>query len=122
MDVKQEQSLKRLLKKLSALRATLKNDERNLLDNLVTSPKDEVSAHRWATFSANAGADEVGAHQLHTNVAHPASANAGADEVGAHQIHNDRGNPLGANAGADEVAAHSVTIVFDEDKEEYHLK
>ena len=29
MDTKQDQALKRLLKKLSALRATLKNDERD---------------------------------------------------------------------------------------------
>ena len=36
MDVKQDQAIKRLLKKLSALRATLKNDERKLLDQLVT--------------------------------------------------------------------------------------
>ena len=48
MDIKQDQAFKRLLKKLSALRATLKNDERSILDELVTgsagrsgSPLDE---------------------------------------------------------------------------------
>ena len=45
MDIKQDQAFKRLLKKLSALRATLKNDERSLLDEMVTGSADEVEAH-----------------------------------------------------------------------------
>jgi len=153
MDIKQEQSLKRLLKKLSALRATLKNDERMLLDDLVTNAKADVSAHvfkpasaeagadevgahslNWKPIlpTANSGADEVGAHQLHTTVAHPADANevgahqlhttvahpADANEVGAHQLHTTVAHPADAN----EVGAHSMTIVFDQDKEEYRIK
>jgi hypothetical protein len=42
---KQDQAFNRLLKKLSALRATLKGDERNLLDGLIIGPNDEVAAH-----------------------------------------------------------------------------
>ena len=42
----QDQALKRLLKKLSALRATLKSEERNLLDGLIIGSADEAAAHR----------------------------------------------------------------------------
>ena len=39
------QALKRLVKKLSALRATLRKDERALLDRLVIGEKSEVQGH-----------------------------------------------------------------------------
>jgi hypothetical protein len=44
MKTTQSQAAKRLFKKLSALRATLPNDERAILDSLVVF--DEVSAHK----------------------------------------------------------------------------
>ena len=46
---------KRLLKKLSALRATLKNDERKVLDQLVTGSANEVGAHQLNVNAANLG-------------------------------------------------------------------
>ena len=67
MDVKQDQAVKRLLKKLSALRATLKNDERSLLDQLVTGAANEVEAHRLSPKSPVASArdaNEVEAHSM----------------------------------------------------------
>jgi hypothetical protein len=157
MDVKQDQAIKRLLKKLSALRATLKNDERKLLDQLVIGSEDEVEAHSigWTPIIPNAssGADEVGAHALF-NKSNPAGADrsnpSDVNEVGAHALFNksnpagaDRSNPSDVNevgahalfnksnpAGADrsnpsdvnEVGAHFAKIVFDTDKEEYHIK
>ena len=53
MDPKQDQALKRLLKKLSALRATLKSDERTLLDGLITGAADEVGAHSMNVKAIN---------------------------------------------------------------------
>ena len=53
MDPKQDQAFKRLLKKLSALRATLKSDERALLDGLITGAADEVGAHSMNVKAVN---------------------------------------------------------------------
>jgi hypothetical protein len=70
MKITQGQAFKRLLKKLSAMRATLRNDEREILDEIVTG---EVEAHKLsvdraaskAAAKASAGkAAEVAAHKL----------------------------------------------------------
>jgi hypothetical protein len=46
---KQTQALKRLTKKLSAMRKTLRKDERDILDQLVVGgPAGEVQAHKIA--------------------------------------------------------------------------
>jgi hypothetical protein len=42
---KQAQAMERLLTKLSAIRKTLRGEERNLLDAMVLSAQPEVSAH-----------------------------------------------------------------------------
>ena len=138
MDIKQDQAFKRLLKKLSALRATLKNDERSLLDEMVTGPADEVEAHsmnnrphpRPASRPAGA-ADEVEAHSMN-NRPHPRPAGrpaGSADEVEAHSM-DARPHPR-PHPAADEVEAHSMKddrphpsrpwrgVACDPDKEEY---
>ncbi len=46
MDTKKTQTLKRLLKKLSALRATLSDDEQAVLDQIIFSQSADVEAHR----------------------------------------------------------------------------
>ena len=68
-------AMKRLLKKLSALRKTLRKDERELLDQLVIRESSEVKGHEMAF--ADSGADQ--------------GADSGADS-GADQ---------GADSGAD---------------------
>ena len=65
----QDQALKRLLKKLSALRATLKSEERNLLDGLIIGSADEAAAHRMnvgsrVTPRTTPAADEAAAHRM----------------------------------------------------------
>ena len=80
MDIKQEQAIKRLLKKLSALRVTLNNDERKFLDELVIGSANEVTAHSMKVNPAKAPAkapeaDEVVAHSM---ILHPAKAPAKA--------------------------------------------
>ena len=114
MDIKQDQAFKRLLKKLSALRATLKNDERSLLDGLVIGSADEVEAHSLATRPTprpSAGADEVKTHSLTTRpTPRPTPRpSAGADEVEAHSMKNERPN----------VERVNLRVAFDADKEEY---
>jgi hypothetical protein len=61
-----QQDLKRLLKKLSALRATLKGDERSMLDGMVIGSFDEVIAHKMMTKAftkAFTDSDEAEAHR-----------------------------------------------------------
>jgi len=107
MDDKQIRIVERLLKKLSALRATLSNDERGVLDHLIVGESGEVQAHalRPASVGAKTPAqDEVQAHALR-----PASAGAkmpAQDEVQAHAL---RPASVGAKTPAqDEVQAHAL--------------
>jgi hypothetical protein len=62
---RQTQALKRLTKKLNALRKTLRADERNLLDRMILGDEAaaEVVAHRMTTKAADKTA-EVVAHRM----------------------------------------------------------
>jgi len=68
MAEKQTATMKRLLKKLSALRKTLRKDERELLDHLVIR-ESEVQGHVMVFADANADANA------------DASADSGADAM-----------------------------------------
>ncbi len=53
MTEKEQQAAKRLAKKLTALRKTLRKDERDLLDRLVAKQESEVEGHVMeSAFSA----------------------------------------------------------------------
>jgi hypothetical protein len=108
MNTEETQAMKRLLKKLSALRATLSDDERALLDGfIVTSKADEVVAHvikDAVSPAVTPAADDVVAHVIKDAVS-PAVAPA-ADDVTAHVI-KDAVSPAVAPA-ADDVAAHVI--------------
>jgi hypothetical protein len=145
MDIKQDQAIKRLLKKLSALRATLTNDERSVLDGLVLGSVSEVETHSMNISAARpaskpmarAAADEVRANSMNVSAARPASkpaARAAADEVSAHSMNVSAARSASkpaARAAADEVSAHSMEnerpvqersigrVAFDPIKEEY---
>ena len=78
MKTTEKQASKRLFKKLSALRATLSNEERKILDNIIV---DEAVAHR-IDLSKNA---EVNANQM--KFSKIATKNAGKNaEVSANQM------------------------------------
>src|SRR5438876_718663 len=79
---KQQTALKRLAKKLSALRATLSKDERVLLDRIVLNQ--EVTPHMIS--AANTGkalaankATEFALHSMTTGAANTGAANAAAN-------------------------------------------
>ena len=67
--MKKNQAFKRVIKKLSAVRATLGNDERQALDNIIV---DEVAAHTMKITKAaksakapkTARTNEVAAHTM----------------------------------------------------------
>jgi len=119
VDTKQDQAINRLLKKLSALRATLKGDELVLLDKIIiTATAEEVSAH----------AMNVKATSTAANTVHSTAANTAADEVAAHAMNvkatSTAANTVhstAANTAADEVAAHAlnIKIIYDSSKHEY---
>jgi hypothetical protein len=92
MNAKGRIYMKSLLAKLSAMRATLSDEERVLLDQMILGSQAEVSAHRLgrAVESLASGPDEVAAHRV----------------------------PL----GADEVAARGIVIYYDPELEAYQIK
>jgi hypothetical protein len=122
---KQDQALKRLLKKLSALRATLKSEERIILDELITDTAVEVEAHRMTVSDKDSrvtprmtvSSDEVIAH------ATPISPRAtprmtprktvDEDEVSAHRMtvsdKDSRVTPR-MTVSDDEAIAHRMTV------------
>ena len=106
----QDQSFTRLLKKLSALRATLNNDERSLLDGLVTSSVSEVSAHSMRVVPIS-----------------PAKSAAKAtspDEAKANAMKVSTAKSAAKSASPDEARANSMSfqIIFNAGKDEYQLK
>jgi hypothetical protein len=114
----ENQAARRLFKKLSALRATLSNEERAILDNIVGV--DEVSAHKFTTkamgkvAAKTAGkADEVAAHKLTTkSIGKVATKTAGkANEVIAHKINTKATGKIATKTAgkANEVVAHKIS-------------
>src|SRR5206468_1834786 len=102
---KQQTALKRLAKKLSALRATLSKDERVLLDRIVLNQ--EVTPHMIS--AANTGkalaankATDVALHSMTTGAANTGKALAAnkATEVALHSMTTGAANTGAANAAA----------------------
>jgi hypothetical protein len=135
MDTKQDQAVNRLLKKLSSLRATLKNDERIILDELITGSPDEVTAHSMNVKAVNpaktptrtTAPDEAVAHSMNVKAVNPAKTptrTTAPDEAVAHSMNVKAVNPAKTPArttAADEAVAHamSIRIVYDPTKDEY---
>src|SRR5262245_5412749 len=93
MKTTQKQASTRLVKKLSALRATLSNEERDILDSLIGV--EEVAAHKMnaratgkAVNKAASKATEVAAHKMTTKAMGKAASKASskATEVAAHKM------------------------------------
>ena len=150
MKTNQKQVAKRLIKKLSALRATLSNDERALLDTMIGA--EEVRAHKMtvgriatkvAPKVASKKVAEVAAHKMTvgriaTKVA-PKVASKKVAEVAAHKMTVGRiatkVAPKVASKKAAEVTAHKMAtkvaqkavkkisprIAFDANSEEYKI-
>ena len=123
MKTTQKQASTRLFKKLSALRATLSNEEREILDSLIVVEEDpadkEVTAHKMntkafgkATGKTTSKANEVAAHKLNTKALGKATGkvNSKANEVIAHKLNTKAlGKATGkVNSKADEVIAHKI--------------
>ena len=94
MDAANQKTLSKLLKKLSALRITLNDEERNLLDIMMVG---EVEAHRFETGKITA-----------KSTAKSTAKATDADEVEAHVMNQQSEAP-------------SVKIVFDPTAGEYRL-
>jgi hypothetical protein len=116
MNAKGRIYMKSLLAKLSAMRVTLGDEERVLLDQMILGSQAEVGAHRsgLAEESLASEPDEVAAHR----------SALGADEVAAHR------SALGADEvvahrsalGANRTAARGIIIYYDPELEAYQIK
>jgi len=105
MTATRSQATKRLIKKLGALRATLPNEERKLLDSIMGV--EEVSANRMkpqAKPAAKSSAKEVAANRMKPQ-AKPA-AKSSAKEVAANRMKPQA----------------KFRIVFDPNSEEYQIQ
>ena len=131
MKTTQKQASTRLFKKLSALRATLSNEEREILDSLIVVEEDtadqEVTAHKMntkalgkATGKATSKANEVIAHKMNTKALGKATgkATSKANEVAAHKMNT---KAVGKTTGK---ATNKSTfrITFDPTSEEYKIQ
>jgi len=125
MKTNRQQASARLFKKLSALRATLSNEERDILDNLIVV--EEVSAHRLTTKAMSkvaaktaARATQVAAHKMNTKAMSKVAtkAQSKATEVAAHRMASK------ASSKASNKAAAKTTfrIAFDPNSEEYKIQ
>jgi hypothetical protein len=129
---KQTQALKRLTKKLSALRATLRKDERDLLDQLILGASADVAGHALtsaiSTEAVTSRPTEVAAHAMTSaKSSKPASRRA---EVAGHTLTSAISTEA-VTSRPTEVAAHAMTsatssireaIAFDSAKAMYKVK
>jgi len=126
MDGKQVATTNRVLKKLSALRATLSDSELNVLDQIVIGATTDVAAHKMADRSADQVADKA-ADKTADVVAHK-MADRSADQVA------DKAADKTADVAAHKMADRSADrptgkiqerstskIVFDAEAEVYKL-
>lgn len=102
LNERQEAALNRLTKKLSALRKTLRGDERQMLDLLIAG-KSEVSGHAAVRGRRQAVTDEVTGHAMDWRLA---KRGAVTDEVAGHAMQSAvQGAAVGAAQGAVQDAA-----------------
>ena len=128
MSQDQERILSRLLNKLTAVRATLKSDERDMLDAMVLNarfaPRDEVSQHQMKPRVAPKVAPRVDPAVDPAVSAGAVAPKEGADpdEVSQHQMKPrvaPRVDPAVKAAVAS--AAEPFKITLDEESESYRL-
>ena len=123
---KQTQALSRLAKKLSALRVTLRKDERDLLDELILGHAAEVAAHSMNAAAAKASktprAAEVAAHSMNAAAA-KASKTPRAAEVAAHSMAG-AASKSAKTTRMGEASAHMVNelIEFDAQAKAYRVR
>ncbi len=112
MNAQQTKTMERLLKKLSALRATLSDEESAMLDRFIISP--DVSAHRFdgADVAQGAAGPHPAPRDVEAHIFDAAHAAAGANpaprDVEAH-IFDAAHAAAGANPAPRDVEAH----IFD---------
>jgi hypothetical protein len=105
MKTARQQASARLFKKLSALRATLSNEERDILDNLIVV--EEVSAHKLTTKAMSKVANKT---------------QSKAAEVAAHKMSQRATSKTVAKNTSKAAAKTTFRIAFDPNSEEYKIQ
>ncbi|HEX9839949.1 MAG TPA: hypothetical protein VGA72_11405 [Anaerolineales bacterium] len=104
MKTTEKQASKRLFKKLSALRATLSNEERKLLDELIVT---EVAAHKMNTKATDRAISK---------------ASTKASEVAAHKMNMKAADRAISKASTKAISKSTFRIAFDPNSEEYKVQ
>jgi hypothetical protein len=124
MKATRSQASKRLFKKLSALRATLSNEERQILDNIVVT---EVAAHKMtskavgkAVGKATNKATQAAAHKM-TDKAVGKATNK-ATEAAAHKMTDKAVGKAVGKATNKATSKTTFRIAFDPNSEEYKIQ
>lgn len=132
MDTKQQAALKRLTKKLSALRQTLRKDERELLDTIVLGQRAEVKGHRL--YGTTVGGATVGGATVGSRDKRTTKKGKGDAEVSGHAMFGSAttgpqnasvGSAVGSAAtsafGAATSTAIQASVTFDADSATYRV-
>jgi hypothetical protein len=137
MKTTQSQAAKRLFKKLSALRVTLPNEERAILDNLIGV--DEVSAHQMTAKALDQAVSPSGGKALGKSTevaAHKQTGKAMGKAMGKSEgkamgksaevsTHKTAGKAMGkaGRKSTDKVVrSFDLRVTFDENSEEYKIQ
>jgi hypothetical protein len=115
MKATQSQAAKRLFKKLSALRATLPNEERAILDRLIVFD-DEVSAHKMTAGKVTSGKVTTG-----KMTGGKVTTGKVTDEVSAHKMTAGKVTSGKVTTGKN-IGKTAFQVVYDSEAEEYKLK
>jgi len=129
---KQTQTAKTLYKKLSALRATLSDEEQALLDNMITGEFD-VQGHKFGTTKPTTrwyDTDETEGHKMSVSKASVGKASVGdTDETEGHKMSVSKASVGKASVGdTDETEGHTMprspkrVVVYNPDQEVYEIK
>ena len=126
VDEKQVATTNRVLKKLSAMRATLSDSELNVLDQIVIGATTDVAAHKIAYLSADQVADkaadktaDVAAHKLVDRSADQVADKA-ADKTADVTAHKMADRSVDRATGKILERSTSI-IIFDAEAEVYKL-
>lgn len=105
MKTTRKQASTRLFKKLSALRATLSNEERDILDNLIVN--EEVAAHKMNLKASDKAASKAASK---------------AAEVAAHKMNLKAADKAASKANSKAASKTTFRISFDPNSEEYKVQ
>jgi hypothetical protein len=133
MNTEQERAYQRLVKKLSALRVTLRKDERDLLDVIVLSTPDEITFNSMSTERAQNKAADKASEMEFNSMSTERAQNKAADKASEMEFNSmqveraqnkaaDKASEMEFNSMQTERAQNRVLqIVLDDASQSYRV-